>query len=146
MLGCFLSVEVPLLLIQRFKKPRKEVGFPDEICVIGNHVRIWVNFISRWKQCPPENLPDDGLQNSRTLQGPGTVSKWGFYGSRIPHDPVFFQNHTQRKYIYQLKVVFEACKSLFACLKDRGQLIVLGNPGDNQDLTLLQFCSTKATP
>lgn len=122
------------------------MGFPDEDCVVGNHVGIWVNFISRWKQCPPKNLPDDGLQNNCTLQGPGTVSKWGFYGSRVPHDPVSFQNHIQTKYIYQLKVVFEACKSLFVSLKDRVQFTVLGNPGDNQVFTPLQFCSAKATP
>lgn len=62
------------------------MGFPDEDCVVGNPVGIWVNFISRWKQCPPKDLPRDGLQNNYILQQWRPVSKWGFYSSRVPHD------------------------------------------------------------
>lgn len=41
------------------------------------------------------------------------------------------------KYVYQLKVAFEAWKSLFVSLKDRSQfiqLLILDNAGDNQAL------------
>lgn len=120
------------------------MGFPDEDCVVGNPVGIWINFISRWKQCPPKDLSHDGLQNNCLLQGHGPVSKWSFYSYRVPHDQSLFKNHIQRKYIYQLKVAFEACKSLFVSLKDRIQFIALGNAGDSQVLTPLQsLCSPK---
>jgi hypothetical protein len=63
---------VMFLLNQRHRELRKEEGFPDEEdCGIGNHGGIWVNFISRWKQCPPKDLSNDDLQNNSVLQGLG---------------------------------------------------------------------------
>lgn len=75
-------------------------GSPDEeVCGTGKHGGIRVNFIPRWKQCLFKDLSDDLQKNCVFISGLEQCSNGiFFYGSRIPHGPVFFQNHIQRKY------------------------------------------------
>lgn len=104
-----------LLLNQKYRKPGEKVGFlVEEDNGIRKCGEIWVNFISRWKQCPPEDLRDD-LRNNCALQWPGAVSKWGFYGSRVPHGPVSIQNHIKRKYISEAESSFQSTL-VFPCI------------------------------